>query len=64
MAQPTFYSEGTTPRQRDTRLVKWKKVLGKYQDSLSGANSANDPRQRDSLRPTLKKINNALTGTT
>lgn len=62
MAQPTFYSDGTTPNRMNTKSQAAKKWLGVLQNRAS-AIAANNPARMDSYRNTLKKINKALTGT-
>lgn len=57
MALPSFFSDGSTPRRTDTRLIVWKKILGVIQDGLGGgADPDNDPKQTDTLRQTKQKV--------
>lgn len=61
MAQPNFYSDGSTPRRTDTRLIIWRKILGAIQNNLGGAAvAANDPRFNEGLRQTKEKVLRAL----
>ena len=61
MPQPSFLSEGVTPRLTDTRwaiLVKW---LGELQNQ-AGAIVINNPKRNDTRRILLGKIESALAG--
>lgn len=60
MAQPSFYSEARVPRQKDTELRRWKKVLGYYADSTGIATDS--PRTKDGVLVTERKIDQALWG--
>lgn len=62
MSQPSFLSDGTTPRVTDTKqrvLTKW---LGALQNR-AGALAANDPRPDDTIWKLKQKIDKSLTGT-
>jgi hypothetical protein len=45
----------------DTRLLKWKKILGRYQNA-AGAKSANDPKRGDTRYRTILKVLRAMQG--
>lgn len=59
MSQPSYYSSGTTPKPGDTRLVRWTKILGWWQN-LDGADAANDPKRGDTLRRIMEKLAKAV----
>lgn len=57
MAQPTYYTEGTTARSRDTKLRVWTKALGVKQNLLgASAKAANNPKQYDTIRVIKLKL--------
>lgn len=55
MAQPEFFSDGTTGRVTDGKLWLLKKWLGVWQNK-GGALAANNPRITDGERVTEDKI--------
>lgn len=59
MSNPTYYSEGTTPRLKDTKYKVWTKILGAIQNNVA-ANPAYNPRKSDTLRQVKQKINKAI----
>lgn len=62
MSEPSFLSEGTTPRLTDTKqrvLTKWLGVL----QNRAGALASNNPRPDDTIYKLKQKIDKALTGT-
>jgi hypothetical protein len=59
MAHPTYYGSGTTARRTDTRLMRWTKWLGMYQN-LPGADPRYDPRRTDTLRIIKWKLLRAM----
>lgn len=62
MAEPSFYTDGTTNRKRDPRLRRWKKILGAYQNRAGGGDPTNNPRRHDGLRRTQLKTLNSIRG--
>lgn len=52
----------TTPSRKDTRHKQWSRLLA-YLQSQAGADSANDPRDRDTIWHLRQKVNRSLTGT-
>lgn len=59
MSQPSYYLRGSFAQRTDTRLVRWTRILGAWQN-VSGADSRNNPRKGDTLRQTLVKLAKAL----
>lgn len=63
MAEPSFFTDGATPRRTNTRWELTAKWLGVIQNNLGGsANSANNPRRDNTRRQLLVKINKAKAG--
>ena len=62
MAQPTWLSDGTTPRRTDTRRIITAKWLGALQNMLGTTFAANDPHPHDTWRVLLEKIDCAKSG--
>jgi hypothetical protein len=60
MPEPAYIGSGTSPRNTDTRLVRWTKMLGRYQN-LDGADPTNNPKRTDTLRRIKLKLLRAIT---
>jgi hypothetical protein len=61
MAQPAFLSGGSTPNRKDTRWLRWCRMLGDRQNRLgSSADAANNPRKSDSLWQLKQKLLKSL----
>lgn len=57
--EPSFISDGATPRRTDSRWFRWLKILGVIQNE-AGADPDNNPRRSDTIRMLQEKVNKAL----
>jgi len=61
MAEPSFLSGGATPDRKDSKWLRWCRMLGTRQNQLgSGANAANNPQLSDTLWQLKQKLLKAL----
>lgn len=59
--EPSFLSDGYTPRSTDTRYMRWLKILGRRQ-SYADAQARWNPRRNDTLREIQVKLLHAIRG--